>query len=141
MKKYLILGLILLFVVGCNQEINSFDECVAAGNPVLESYPEQCRTKDGQSFVNDQQLIGGERDEHGCLGPAGYQWNEEIKACVRVWELDEQQVAAAVITTEYVGEDYGLTVIEVDENNCQGCYTVHYSDEQVVTLENWQVVE
>ena len=28
-------------------------------------------------------VIGGERDEHGCLGPAGYTWNEEIGACIR----------------------------------------------------------
>ncbi len=30
--------------------INSFDECVAAGNPVMESYPRQCRA-DGKTFV------------------------------------------------------------------------------------------
>ena len=37
--------------------INSFEECVAAGNPVMESYPEQCRTEDGLHFVRD---IGNE---------------------------------------------------------------------------------
>lgn len=35
--------------------ITSFDECVAAGNPVMESYPEQCRTQDGRLFVNEAQ--------------------------------------------------------------------------------------
>jgi len=30
--------------------------------------------------------IGGERDEHGCLGPAGYSWCEAKQACIRVWE-------------------------------------------------------
>jgi len=34
-------------------EISSFDECVAAGNPVMESYPEQCRTPGGETFVRD----------------------------------------------------------------------------------------
>ena len=33
--------------------ITNFDECVAAGNPVMESFPEQCRTEDGQLFIND----------------------------------------------------------------------------------------
>jgi len=33
--------------------INSFEECVAAGNPVMESYPEQCRTEDGKLFVRE----------------------------------------------------------------------------------------
>lgn len=35
--------------------ITNFDECVAAGNPVMESYPEQCRTADGRLFVNTNQ--------------------------------------------------------------------------------------
>ncbi|QQG37529.1 MAG: hypothetical protein HYS26_02755 [Candidatus Kaiserbacteria bacterium] len=37
--------------------INSFDECAAAGYPIMESYPEQCRTPDGRTFVNERQLI------------------------------------------------------------------------------------
>ena len=32
--------------------VASFDECVAAGNPVMESYPRQCRAGD-QLFVED----------------------------------------------------------------------------------------
>ena len=31
--------------------INSFDDCVAAGNPVMESYPKQCRTPDGITYI------------------------------------------------------------------------------------------
>lgn len=31
--------------------IDSFDECVAAGYPVMESYPRQCRVPDGDVFV------------------------------------------------------------------------------------------
>jgi hypothetical protein len=31
--------------------INSFEECAAAGYPIMESYPEQCRTPDGRVFV------------------------------------------------------------------------------------------
>lgn len=32
-------------------EINSFEDCVNAGNPVMESYPPQCRTQDGRTFT------------------------------------------------------------------------------------------
>lgn len=32
-------------------EITTFEECVEAGNPILESYPEQCKTEDGRTFV------------------------------------------------------------------------------------------
>ena len=31
--------------------IDNFDECMAAGNPVMESYPRQCRTAEGELFV------------------------------------------------------------------------------------------
>jgi hypothetical protein len=34
------------------------------------------------------QIIGGDRDEHGCLGPAGYSWCEAKQKCLRVWEED-----------------------------------------------------
>ena len=33
--------------------IASFEDCVAAGNPVMESYPRQCRTPDGKNFVEN----------------------------------------------------------------------------------------
>ncbi len=34
-------------------EITSFDECVAAGFPIMETYPEQCKTTDGTTFTKD----------------------------------------------------------------------------------------
>lgn len=33
--------------------ITNFDQCVAAGNPIMESYPRQCRTTDGRTFVEE----------------------------------------------------------------------------------------
>jgi hypothetical protein len=32
-------------------QITSYEECVEAGHPVMDSYPEQCETPDGQSFA------------------------------------------------------------------------------------------
>ena len=43
-----------------DKSINSFQECVAAGNPILESYPAQCKTKDGRTFIED---IGNELEK------------------------------------------------------------------------------
>lgn len=37
-------------------DINSFAECVAAGNPVMQSYPEQC-SANGKTFANESQSI------------------------------------------------------------------------------------
>ena len=36
-----------------SQVIDSFEACLQAGNPVMESYPRQCRTADGQLFVEE----------------------------------------------------------------------------------------
>jgi hypothetical protein len=33
--------------------VRSFEECVAAGYPVMESYPRQCRNADGTLFVEE----------------------------------------------------------------------------------------
>ncbi len=32
-------------------EISNFEECVKAGYPIMESYPRQCKTGDGENFV------------------------------------------------------------------------------------------
>ena len=137
--------LMSIIVVRNGKTINNFEDCVAAGNPVMESYPRQCRDplsdrtfteeledwqldtitlmqhesegyygcfgcgidKDGQALCIDPiiemkpvqetsqrhcdsnfeviQLIGGDRDEYGCLPAAGYSWNETEQMCVREW--------------------------------------------------------
>ncbi|MBD3164132.1 hypothetical protein GF323_02955 [Candidatus Woesearchaeota archaeon] len=53
MKIWLLVGILAaLLFAACSQEITSFEECVAAGNPVLESYPRQCRA-DGKMFIEE----------------------------------------------------------------------------------------
>jgi hypothetical protein len=37
-----------------NESISDFDSCVAAGYPVMESFPRQCRTPDGRNFVSEK---------------------------------------------------------------------------------------
>lgn len=58
MKKEILFSLFFILIVsisGCSQqqEINSFEECVAAGNPIMESYPPQCAVPGGRSFTED----------------------------------------------------------------------------------------
>lgn len=53
--------------IGGRAQINSFEECVSAGYPVMESYPRQCVALDGRNFVED---IGNDNDSRvkdGCL--------------------------------------------------------------------------
>ena len=44
-------GIVLYYLTSPPAVITSFDECVRAGYPVLESYPLQCSTPDGRTFV------------------------------------------------------------------------------------------
>ncbi len=39
-----------------------------------------------QGSANTAQVVGGDRDEHGCIGSAGYSWCEPKKECLRPWE-------------------------------------------------------
>lgn len=43
-------------------EVNNFNDCVKQGNPVMESYPRQCRSLDGQLFVEDIGNINEKND-------------------------------------------------------------------------------
>ncbi len=56
----------------------------------------------GEANNNQGNLIGGDRDEHGCLGPAGYSWCEVKQKCLRVWE--EKCEVGTSTTTPVVNE-------------------------------------
>lgn len=95
-KKILLISLLILAIItaACTtmdyekpitKTASNFEECENAGGNIAESYPRQCMI-DGQTFVEELHLIGGDKDEHGCLGPAGYTWCEEKQKCLRVWE-------------------------------------------------------
>lgn len=61
--------------------IDSFEKCVAAGNAVTESYPSQCRTKDGKIFT--QEILPEDKNKiippgSGCNNLCGNGRCEEI---------------------------------------------------------------
>jgi hypothetical protein len=91
--------------------------------------------------------IGGERDEHGCLGPAGYTWDESVGACVREWELDDEQKRAAGIAVEYVGYEYATTITKVVPiQEFEGSFEVTLEqgenrDLYTVVIDNWTATE
>jgi hypothetical protein len=56
-----------------------------------DSMSEQCRLLlFGSNCVEEQvdcgALVGGDRDEHGCIPSAGYAWCEAKQKCLRPWE-------------------------------------------------------
>ena len=38
------------------------------------------------SCTNQKQLVGNDKDEHGCIASAGYSWCEPKQKCIRSWE-------------------------------------------------------
>jgi predicted amidohydrolase YtcJ len=55
-------------------------ETINDGRTVFEYAPNTAQT-----------LVGGDRDEHGCIASAGYQWCVKLEACIRPWELAKQR--------------------------------------------------
>jgi len=47
-----------------DKKINNFEDCSQAGNPIMESYPRQCRDKAGNLFVED---IGNELEKSNLI--------------------------------------------------------------------------
>jgi len=143
MKKHTMIIMIALLVAvsACTVDkkpaITNFEECIAAGNPVMESYPRQCSDGDN-TFTED---IGQELDMGDCkvyfdgCNTCRVMENDEV-ACTRMFceEYDEprcldeeveyitcteDQKAAEICTMDYTpvcGDDevtYG--------NACMGC--------------------
>ncbi len=93
---------------------------------------------------DNQKNIGGETDVHGCLVAAGYQYDSNISACIRPWELDESQKTAAKIAVDSFGPESDLTIEEVLVLRCPGCFIVQLKAGNKlydVQISGWDVQE
>lgn len=54
--------------------------------------------------------LGGDRDEHGCIGSAGYSWCDAKKKCIRVFEED---CLSAQAITSLLAQKYNKKTSEV----------------------------
>jgi hypothetical protein len=138
-KYYIVFFLIVLFSVLTLLFINYLSPDVT--DPVLE---EPIITKKDDPIVKDEPIIGGDRDTYGCLGGAGYTFNDEIGACIREWELNDEQRIGAFLVAEQLGRQEGLTVLEVVIDDCEDCYTVKldkYQNHFNVKVVNGEIVE
>lgn len=68
-------------------------------------------------------LVGGDSDEHGCKGSAGYSWCEILKKCLRPWEepcqeknnSDKADIKTALVKKH--GWNSDDIIVTVSENN------------------------
>ena len=69
MKKLVILLGIVLSMFSCN-------------SPKKEEVTENPK----QKVEEQEELVGADRDEHGCITSAGFSWSELQQTCVQLWE-------------------------------------------------------
>ncbi len=71
--------IVLLLVVAVSGAV--YFAYIALNRPVTN-----VGNKEVQAVNEQTQMVGGDRDEHGCIGSAGYIWCEEKQKCLRAWE-------------------------------------------------------
>lgn len=138
MKKFIFLGIVIIIlivviiivvlVLGRKSPppppiINNFEECIAQGYPVLESYPRQCKTPDGKTFVED---IGNEIEKQDLIrinnprpnalikspleieGEARGYWFFEANFSVRLIDENGKELGKAIAKTfsNWMTEDF-----------------------------------
>lgn len=118
-KNRWFLGLVALFFIilltgaSCSNQTNSDDYSAddVMDNSTLE--PNE-----------DEQFVGNDKDEHGCIGSAGYIWCEAKEKCLRTWE---EECSATIETIE--PSSYASIAEEIDwreYSNDKLGYTVSY---------------
>jgi hypothetical protein len=74
---------------------------VTAGQTTTTTSSAATSTTLAESTTTTTRLIGGDRDEHGCIGSAGYTWCESKQKCLRTFE--EECEATTTTTTIRAG--------------------------------------
>jgi len=91
--------------------VNDFDECMAAGYAIEESYPRQCQTPDGRTFVED---IGNEMEKSDLIrisyprpntavtspiritGEARGRWFFEASFPIKMYDADGKEIGSTI---------------------------------------------
>jgi len=74
--------------------------------------------------------LGGEEDENGCLGSAGYSYCEKKDDCVRPWLLEGEWDDECTVTTTSLGG-------ERDEHDCLGSAGYSYCEKKDDCVRPW----
>jgi len=105
--------------------VASFEECLNAGYEIMESYPRQCRTLEGEIFVEDVDIDAGDKSDLirvdnispddlvssplKITGEARGTWFFEGSFPIRIYDKDDNELGVAVaqakagwMTTEFV---------------------------------------
>ncbi|WP_316504184.1 PQQ-dependent sugar dehydrogenase [Nitrosopumilus sp.] len=127
----------ILRISPMNDMINSFEDCVAAGNPVMESFPRQCNTKDGLHFVEKVEDCANVSESNPINVNAVIEDSESgvqirVDGCVdrttyfKVVNVTILDPNGATVRSGAIvpGSDGSFTLIVEDELNLDGEYSV-----------------
>ncbi len=111
MYKTLILFLVSVALIGCvsqpADQIEVENDTITEPN-VTDDVEEE--VVDASDENMDEPLVGGDSDEYGCIGSAGYSWCEEKQKCIRPWEepcsskLNVSEARAIAMNSDCVSE-------------------------------------
>ena len=76
-----------LIILGMVASITCLSSC---GNKSTTQATNEA-TNEKTAVVN---RVGSDRDEHGCIASAGYQWSELLKDCIRPFEIGIKMASA-----------------------------------------------
>lgn len=84
MKKIILtLAVTSMFIACCTTKNSTNAE--SASSAATDTTAMADTTALADTLIN-RPLLGGDRDEHGCIPSAGYIWCEKLQKCVRPWE-------------------------------------------------------
>ncbi|MFP3950430.1 MAG: hypothetical protein ACLFUZ_05070 [Candidatus Micrarchaeia archaeon] len=115
MKNYLIIAFLVfgLLLFGCP----GGEQAPAEDTTPEEETPEE----------NETTMPGSDRDEHGCIPSAGYEWCESLQECIRPWETE----CPDVNDTPMVGNDS-------DEHGCKGSAGYEWCESLQECIRPWE---
>ena len=63
--------------------------CLACAGALLAGCGNS-REKNAAAETEKTEIVGDDKDEHGCIASAGYTWSEVQKDCIRLWEKGDR---------------------------------------------------
>ena len=118
---------------GCNIYVNRNES--SRIDSMIKGFDSDCAYKcilservdciEGECEARMPQMVGGDIDEHGCIGSAGYTWCEAKQKCLRTWEEPCED------NTTIVGGDK-------DEHGCIGSAGYVWCEPKQKCLRIWE---
>lgn len=147
-----VLSILLIFVlisINKSAKIVDFDSCVAAGNPVMESYPRQCKNPvndltyieivgDFWKYDSIELLRHNETGEYGCFGCSG----PNVKTPMCVDPISEMRLVEET-ENRYCDSDFNIIEMPIiggntDEHGCLIAAGYSYNESLGGCVREWE---